>query len=104
MNTHTNTHTIDTSTPVISADVYDTASFHAAADAIAVVTNTTAPDAVPLPAPGASTAELLAAAQEAGHRAVPAPSPRPPWSPAPCCAAPASPSPTARSATRSPPS
>ncbi|MEV4506417.1 acyl-CoA dehydrogenase family protein [Streptomyces klenkii] len=73
MNTHTNTHTIDTSAPVISADVYDTASFHAAADAIAIVTNTTAPDAVPLPAPGASTAELLAAAQEAGHRAVPAP-------------------------------
>ncbi|MFF2617167.1 acyl-CoA dehydrogenase family protein [Kitasatospora sp. NPDC058046] len=68
-----NTHTIDTSTPVISADAYDTAAFHADADSIAAVTNTTAPDAVALPAPDAPTAELLAAAQEAGRRAVPAP-------------------------------
>ncbi|MFE0044833.1 acyl-CoA dehydrogenase family protein [Streptomyces albireticuli] len=68
-----NTHTIDTGTPVISADAYDTAAFHAAADTIAVVTNTTAPDAVSLPSEDASTAELLAAAREAGFRAVPAP-------------------------------
>ncbi|MFE4397759.1 MULTISPECIES: acyl-CoA dehydrogenase family protein [Streptomycetaceae] len=68
-----NTHTIDTSTPVISADAYDTTAFHADADSIAAVTNTTAPDAVALPAPDAPTAELLAAAQEAGRRAVPAP-------------------------------
>ncbi|ATL31478.1 acyl-CoA dehydrogenase family protein [Streptomyces formicae] len=70
--TQTNTHTIDTGAPVISADAYDTAAFHAA-DAIAVVTNTTAPDAVALPSEDASTAELLTAVQEAGHRAVPAP-------------------------------
>ncbi|MFC4511644.1 acyl-CoA dehydrogenase family protein [Streptomyces ehimensis] len=68
-----NTHTIDTGTPVISADAYDTHAFYADPDAIAVVANTTAPDAVALPAPDASTAELLAAAQEAGRRAVPAP-------------------------------
>ncbi|MFD9902836.1 acyl-CoA dehydrogenase family protein [Streptomyces sp. NPDC059063] len=67
-----NTHTIDTSTPVISADAYDTTAFYADAAAIATVTHTTAPDAVPLPAPDAPTAELLAAAQEAGRRAVPA--------------------------------
>ncbi|MEW2033795.1 acyl-CoA dehydrogenase family protein [Streptomyces roseifaciens] len=72
MNSHT-THTIDTSTPVIPADAYDTTTFHAAADTIAVVTNTTAPDAVALPPEDASTGELLAAAREAGHRAVPAP-------------------------------
>ncbi|MGN5379378.1 hypothetical protein ACQ4WX_24995 [Streptomyces lasalocidi] len=99
-----NTHTIDTSTPVIPADVYDTTVFYADADTIATVTNTTAPDAVALPSQDASTAELLAAAQEAGHRPVPAPSRRPPWSPARCCAAPGSPFPTARSATPSPPS
>ncbi|MBB5120778.1 acyl-CoA dehydrogenase family protein [Streptomyces eurocidicus] len=68
-----NTHTIDTSTPVISADDYGTSAFFADPDAIAVVTNTTAPDAVPLPSPDAATAGLLAAAQEAGFRAVPAP-------------------------------
>ncbi|MFF4529541.1 acyl-CoA dehydrogenase family protein [Streptomyces sp. NPDC001407] len=68
-----NTHTIDTSAPVISADAYDTTAFYADPDAIATVANTTAPDAVALPAEGASTAELLAAAQEAGRRAVPAP-------------------------------
>ncbi|GHF76469.1 acyl-CoA dehydrogenase [Kitasatospora xanthocidica] len=68
-----NTHTIDTSAPVISADAYDTTAFYADADSIAVVTNTTAPDAVALPSPGASTAQLLAAAQEAGRRAVPGP-------------------------------
>ncbi|GAU70636.1 hypothetical protein SSP35_21_00300 [Streptomyces sp. NBRC 110611] len=68
-----NTHTIDTSAPVISADHYDTTAFYAAPDAIATVANTTASDAVALPAHGASTAELLAAAQEAGRRAVPAP-------------------------------
>ncbi len=68
-----NTHTIDTSAPVISADAYDTTAFYADADAIATVTNTTAPDAVALPSEDASTAELLAAAQEAGRRAVPAP-------------------------------
>ncbi|MCC3775963.1 acyl-CoA dehydrogenase family protein [Streptomyces sp. UNOB3_S3] len=68
-----NTHTIDTGTPVISADAYDTNAFYADPDAIAVVVNTTDPDAVALPARDASTAELLAAAQEAGRRAVPAP-------------------------------
>ncbi|MEV8476370.1 acyl-CoA dehydrogenase family protein [Streptomyces sp. NPDC051173] len=68
-----NTHTIDTSTPAIPADDYDTAVFFTDPDAIATVTNTTAPDAVALPSPDASTAELLAAAQEAGRRAVPAP-------------------------------
>ncbi|PAU44622.1 hypothetical protein, partial [Streptomyces albireticuli] len=68
-----NTRTIDTGAPVISADAYDTAAFHAAADTIAVVANTTAPDAVSLPSEDASTAELLAAAREAGFRAVPAP-------------------------------
>ncbi|MFI9273374.1 acyl-CoA dehydrogenase family protein [Kitasatospora sp. NPDC052896] len=68
-----NTHTIVTDTPVISAADYDTAAFFAEPDAIAVVTNTTAPNAVALPSPDASTAELLAAAQEAGRRAVPAP-------------------------------
>lgn len=68
-----NTHTIDTGAPVIPADAYDTAAFHADADAIAIVANTTAPDAVALPSADASTAELLAAAQEAGRRAVPAP-------------------------------
>ncbi|MFC8710451.1 acyl-CoA dehydrogenase family protein [Streptomyces sp. NPDC057197] len=67
------THTIDTGAPVIPADTYDTTTFYADPDAIAVVTNTTAPDAVALPAPDASTAELLAAAREAGRRAVPAP-------------------------------
>ncbi|MFE0171069.1 acyl-CoA dehydrogenase family protein [Streptomyces sp. NPDC059002] len=67
-----NTHTIDTGAPVISADAYDTTAFYADADAIAVVANTTAPDAVALPSPDAPTAELLAAAQEAGRRAVPA--------------------------------
>ncbi|MEU5438314.1 acyl-CoA dehydrogenase family protein [Streptomyces sp. NPDC020719] len=67
------THTIDNDTPVISADSYDTTAFYADADAIATVTNTTAPDAVALPSPDASTAELLAAAQEAGRRAVPGP-------------------------------
>ncbi|GAB2725662.1 acyl-CoA dehydrogenase family protein [Kitasatospora kifunensis] len=75
MNTHadTRTHTIDTNTPVISADDYDTAAFYSDPGAIAVVTNTTPPNAVALPSPQASTAELLAAAQEAGRRAVPAP-------------------------------
>ncbi|MFI6476166.1 acyl-CoA dehydrogenase family protein [Streptomyces sp. NPDC050516] len=68
-----NTHTIDTTAPVISADAYDTTAFYADAGAIATVTNTTAPDAVALPPEDASTAELLAAAQEAGRRAVPAP-------------------------------
>ncbi|MFG2228350.1 acyl-CoA dehydrogenase family protein [Streptomyces sp. NPDC048644] len=68
-----NTHTIDTSTPVIPADAYDTTAFYAHPDTIATVTNTTAPDAVPLPSPDAPTSELLAAAQEAGRRAVPAP-------------------------------
>ncbi|MGF1425673.1 acyl-CoA dehydrogenase family protein [Kitasatospora sp. LaBMicrA B282] len=68
-----NTHTIDTTTPVIPADAYDTAAFFADPDAIAVVTNTTAPDAVPLPAPDAATADLLTAARQAGRRAVPAP-------------------------------
>ncbi|MFI1801450.1 acyl-CoA dehydrogenase family protein [Streptomyces sp. NPDC020379] len=68
-----NTHTIDTSTPVISADAYDATAFFADPGAIAVVTGTTAPDAVALPSPDASTAELVAAAQEAGLRAVPAP-------------------------------
>ncbi|MCF3105956.1 acyl-CoA dehydrogenase [Streptomyces roseoverticillatus] len=68
-----NTHTIDTSAPVISADAYDTTAFYADADAIATVANTTAADAVALPSPDAPTAELLAAAQEAGRRAVPAP-------------------------------
>ncbi|MEV4924856.1 acyl-CoA dehydrogenase family protein [Streptomyces roseoverticillatus] len=68
-----NTHTIDTSAPVISADAYDTTAFYTDADAIATVANTTAADAVALPSPDASTAELLAAAQEAGRRAVPAP-------------------------------
>ncbi|RLU81574.1 hypothetical protein CTZ27_32320 [Streptomyces griseocarneus] len=68
-----NTHTIDTGAPVISADAYDTTAFFAEPDAIATVANTTAPDAVALPSPDASTAELLAAAQEAGRRAVPAP-------------------------------
>ncbi|MFF4602568.1 acyl-CoA dehydrogenase family protein [Streptomyces sp. NPDC001339] len=68
-----NTHTIDTSAPVISADHYDTTAFYADPDATATVANTTASDAVALPAHGASTAELLAAAQEAGRRAVPAP-------------------------------
>ncbi|GGP37353.1 acyl-CoA dehydrogenase family protein [Streptomyces abikoensis] len=68
-----NTHTTATGTPVISADAYDTGAFYADPDAIAVVVNTTAADAVALPAPDASTAELLAAAQEAGRRAVPAP-------------------------------
>ncbi|MFF4602490.1 acyl-CoA dehydrogenase family protein [Streptomyces sp. NPDC001339] len=66
------THTIDTSTPVIPADAYDTTTFFADPDTIAVVTNTT-PDAVPLPAADASTAELLAAAQESGRRVVPEP-------------------------------
>ncbi|MFF3002437.1 acyl-CoA dehydrogenase family protein [Kitasatospora sp. NPDC057940] len=68
-----NTHTIDTSAPVISADAYDTTAFYADADSIAVVANATAPDAVALPAPDAPTAELLATAQEAGRRAVPTP-------------------------------
>ncbi|GHF35967.1 acyl-CoA dehydrogenase [Streptomyces morookaense] len=68
-----NTHTIDTSAPVISADHYDTTAFYTDPDAIATVANTTAPDAVALPSPDASTAEILAAAQEAGRRAVPAP-------------------------------
>ncbi|MER6048024.1 acyl-CoA dehydrogenase family protein [Streptomyces sp. NPDC001793] len=68
-----NTHTIDTSAPVISADAYDTGAFYADADAIATVTNTTAANAVALPSPDAATAELLAAAHEAGRRAVPAP-------------------------------
>ncbi|MGH4033618.1 acyl-CoA dehydrogenase family protein [Actinomycetota bacterium Odt1-20B] len=68
-----NTHTIDVGAPVISADAYDTTAFYADADAIATVTNTTAPDAVTLPAEDAATAELLAAAQESGRRAVPAP-------------------------------
>ncbi|GAA0417009.1 acyl-CoA dehydrogenase [Streptomyces luteireticuli] len=68
-----NTHTIDTDTPAIPADAYDTTAFFDAPDAIAVVTNTTAPDAVSLPSPDASTAELLTAAQEAGRRGVPAP-------------------------------
>uniref|UniRef100_A0AAU2V603 Acyl-CoA dehydrogenase family protein n=1 Tax=Streptomyces sp. NBC_00003 TaxID=2903608 RepID=A0AAU2V603_9ACTN len=68
-----NTHTIDTSAPVIPADAYDTTAFYADTDAIATVTSTTAPDAVALPSMDASTAELLAAAQEAGRRAVPAP-------------------------------
>ncbi|GGV00792.1 acyl-CoA dehydrogenase [Streptomyces albospinus] len=68
-----NTHTIDTNAPVISADAYDTTAFYADADAVPTVTNTTAPEAVALPSPGASTAQLLAAAQEAGRRAVPAP-------------------------------
>ncbi|MFE3887754.1 acyl-CoA dehydrogenase family protein [Streptomyces lydicus] len=67
------TRTIDTSTPTIPADAYDTTAFYADADTIATVTNTTAPDAVALPSPDVSTAKLLAAAQEAGHRAVPAP-------------------------------
>ncbi|ARZ65807.1 hypothetical protein SMD11_0141 [Streptomyces albireticuli] len=77
MNTHTaalmNTHTIDTNAPVISADAYDTTAFYTDAGAVPTVTNTTAPDAVALPSPGASTAQLLAAAQEAGRRSVPAP-------------------------------
>jgi acyl-CoA dehydrogenase len=68
-----NTHSISIDTPVISADDYDTAVFYADPNAIAVITNTTAPDAVALPCPDAPTAELLAAAQEAGRRAVPAP-------------------------------
>ncbi|WP_188273100.1 hypothetical protein [Streptomyces sp. CBMA152] len=68
-----NTHTIDTSAPVIAADDYDTTAFFTEPDAIATVTNTTAPNAVALPSPDAATAELLAAAQEAGRRAVPAP-------------------------------
>ncbi|MGW2814300.1 acyl-CoA dehydrogenase family protein [Streptomyces sp. NPDC001415] len=68
-----NTHTIDTSAPVIPADAFDTTAFYADTDAIATVTNTTAPDAVALPSMDASTAELLAAAQEAGRRAVPTP-------------------------------
>ncbi|WP_414166724.1 acyl-CoA dehydrogenase family protein [Streptoverticillium reticulum] len=68
-----NTHTIDTGAPVIPADAYDTTAFYADPDAIATVTNTTAADAVALPSPDASTAELLTAAQEAGRRAVPAP-------------------------------
>ncbi|QLE74611.1 acyl-CoA dehydrogenase [Streptomyces rectiverticillatus] len=68
-----NTHTIDTDTPVISADDYDTTAFFTGSEAIAVVPNTTAPDAVTLPSPDTSTAELLVAAQEAGRRAVPAP-------------------------------
>ncbi|MDT0449327.1 acyl-CoA dehydrogenase family protein [Streptomyces hesseae] len=68
-----NTHTIDTSAPVISADAYDTTAFYADPDAIATVANTATADAVALPSPDASTAELLAAAQEAGRRAVPAP-------------------------------
>ncbi|MEV8527179.1 acyl-CoA dehydrogenase [Streptomyces sp. NPDC052000] len=68
-----NTHTIENNTPVIPADAYDTTAFYADPDAIATVTNTTAPDAVALPSEDASTAELLTAAQEAGHRAVPAP-------------------------------
>ncbi|MGW2860008.1 acyl-CoA dehydrogenase family protein [Streptomyces sp. NPDC001205] len=67
------THTIDTSTPVISADAYDTTAFYANADAIATVTNATAPDAVALPSADAATVQLLAAAREAGRRAVPAP-------------------------------
>ncbi|WP_369382941.1 acyl-CoA dehydrogenase family protein [Streptomyces sp. cg36] len=77
MNTHTaapmDTHTIDTSAPVIPADAYDTTSFFTTPDSIAVVANTTAPDAVPLPSPDASTVELLAATQESGRRAVPGP-------------------------------
>ncbi|MFD5462959.1 acyl-CoA dehydrogenase family protein [Kitasatospora sp. NPDC127059] len=68
-----NTHTIDTTTPVVTADAYDTTAFFADPDAIAVVTNATVPDAVPLPGPGAPTSELLAAAREAGRLAVPAP-------------------------------
>ncbi|WP_406510443.1 acyl-CoA dehydrogenase family protein [Streptomyces sp. NBC_00212] len=68
-----NTHTIDTTAPVISADAYDTTAFYSDAGVIATVTNTTAPDAVALPPEDVSTAELLAAAQEAGRRAVPAP-------------------------------
>ncbi|PSJ28473.1 hypothetical protein B7P34_12075 [Streptosporangium nondiastaticum] len=68
-----NAHTIDTSAPVICADAYDATVFYADPDAIAVVAHTTAADAVALPHPDASTAELLAAAQEAGRRAVPAP-------------------------------
>ncbi|MFE0106412.1 acyl-CoA dehydrogenase family protein [Streptomyces sp. NPDC059009] len=68
-----NTHTIDTNAPVIPADDYNTTTFFADPDTIAVVTNTTTPDAVALPSPDASTAELLAAAQESGRRAVPGP-------------------------------
>ncbi|RKN60803.1 acyl-CoA dehydrogenase [Streptomyces klenkii] len=68
-----NTHTIHTDTPAIPADDYDTTAFYAAPDTIATVTHTTAPDAVPLPSPSASTADVLAAVREAGRRAVPAP-------------------------------
>ncbi|MGA5822934.1 acyl-CoA dehydrogenase family protein [Kitasatospora sp. NPDC094028] len=68
-----NTHTVDTSAAAISADDYDTTAFFADPDAIATVTNTADSRAVPLPGPDAGTAELLAAVQEAGRRAVPGP-------------------------------
>ncbi|MFJ4183941.1 acyl-CoA dehydrogenase family protein [Kitasatospora sp. NPDC089509] len=75
MNTthRTDAHTIVTDTPVIPADAYDTEAFFADPDAIAVVANATAPDAVALPGPDATTAELLTAVREVGRRAVPGP-------------------------------